>query len=46
MHTNTHGYVSKYITYEKACVMDGRLEGSLKIIDLINAQVSYRINQQ
>ena len=30
MHTNTHGYVSKYITYENACVMDGCLEKLLK----------------
>ena len=36
MHTNTHGYVSKYITYEKACVMDGGLEKLLK---------DYRVNQ-
>ena len=36
MHTNTHGYVSKYITYEKAYVMDGGLEKLLK---------DYRVNQ-
>ena len=36
MHTNTHSYVSKYITYEKACVMDGSLEKLLK---------DYRVNQ-
>ena len=36
MHTNVHGYVSKYITYEKACVMDDGLEKLLK---------DYRLNQ-
>ena len=36
MHASAHGYVSKYITYEKACVMDDGLESCLKIIDLIN----------
>ena len=36
MHTNANGYVSKYITYEKACVMHGGLEKLLK---------HYRLNQ-
>ena len=30
MYTNMHGYVSEYITYEKAYVMNGGLEKLLK----------------
>ena len=43
MHTNTHGYIVKYITNEEVFIMDDGLEKLLKGYghDRINAGASY-----